>query len=347
MKITPIDIRHKEFKRSMRGYSEEEVDIFLDEVADDFEVLFKENIELQDEIHRLREKVAQYDTIKETLQKTLIGAQQQADAMQVNARKESELILKDAEIKARGIVAESYAEKQKVQQSITQLRQLEDDFRFKFKSLLEAHLNLLMEDEGSEDRRKARMAAAAEVRPAPEAAVAEDTAPHPGPSLEESVEQMPPAVPTSPLVIPEPEPEPEPVAASPVAAAVPVAPVAAAEQVSEPEPEVEPWFASEAAPVKKSPPQNARTMVLGPTDAYMSSAPETSRRQAQEVDDLDFGLDLDQPLSAVGPVAGDADEDPDPKGRKESSVRRFFFGSKGEDRGPGERKDRDDRDFDW
>lgn len=159
MKVTPIDIRHKEFRRAMRGYSEEEVDLFLDEVADDFEVLFKENIELQDEIHRLKEQVAQYDNLKETLQKTLISAQQQADETRANARKESELILRDAELQSRNIIADSYTEKQKVQQSVVQLRQAEDDFRFKFRSLLEAHLNLLMEDEASEDRRRFRDAA--------------------------------------------------------------------------------------------------------------------------------------------------------------------------------------------
>lgn len=151
MKITPIDIRHKEFKKAMRGYSEEEVDIFLDDVADDFEFLFKQNMELQDEVHRLREKVAQYESLKETLQKTLLAAQQQADATLANARKESELILRDAEMKARSIVAESYAEKQKVEQSIIQLKRLKDDFAFKLRSLLEAHLNLLAQADEAAD----------------------------------------------------------------------------------------------------------------------------------------------------------------------------------------------------
>jgi cell division initiation protein len=152
MKLTPIDIRHKEFRRAMRGYSEEEVDIFLDEVADEFERLFQANIELQDHVTRLDDQVAQFDNLKETLQKTLVSAQQQADEMRANARKEAELTLRDSELKARDIIADSYAEKQRVQQSLLQLRQVEEDFRFKFRSLLQAHLNLLKEDEESEDR---------------------------------------------------------------------------------------------------------------------------------------------------------------------------------------------------
>lgn len=154
MKLTPLDIRHKEFRRAVRGYSDEEVDVFLDEVADEFERLFQENIDARERIEQLEEHLAQYEGLKETLQQTLISAQQQAEEMKSNARKEAELILKDAGLKARDIVNESYQEKQSVQQSLTQLKQVEEDFRFKFRSLLEAHINLLSEDEGSEERRK-------------------------------------------------------------------------------------------------------------------------------------------------------------------------------------------------
>jgi cell division initiation protein len=153
MKLTPLDIRHKEFRRAVRGYSDEEVDVFLDEVADGFERLFQDNIELGERQRQLEEQVEQYERIKETLNKTLVSAQQQADETRSNAHKEADLILRDAELKARGIVNEAYAEKQKVQQSLIQLRQGEEDFRFKFRSLLEAHLNLLAEDEAAEDRR--------------------------------------------------------------------------------------------------------------------------------------------------------------------------------------------------
>ena len=54
MKLTPLDIRHKEFKRGMRGYADVEVDEFLDQVADEYERLFKENIDLQDRVEALR-----------------------------------------------------------------------------------------------------------------------------------------------------------------------------------------------------------------------------------------------------------------------------------------------------
>ena len=143
MKVTPLDIRRKEFKRSMRGYSDEEVDIFLDEVADEFERLFQENMELHDRMQRLEEQIAGHVQMKDALEKTLVSAQLQSDETRANARKESELILRDAELKARGIVNDSYGETQRVQQALIQLKHLEEDFRFKFRSLLEGHLKLL------------------------------------------------------------------------------------------------------------------------------------------------------------------------------------------------------------
>ncbi len=143
MKITPLDIRRKEFKRSMRGYSDEEVDVFLDEVADEFERLYRENGEMGERLTTLEEQIAGYMSIKETLEKTLVSAQMQSDEMRANARKEAELTLRDAEIKSRQIVNDSYGETQRVQQSLIQLKHLEEDFRFKFRSLLEAHLKLV------------------------------------------------------------------------------------------------------------------------------------------------------------------------------------------------------------
>ncbi len=152
MKLTPLDIRHKEFRRAVRGYSDEDVDVFLDEVADEFERVFQQNVELQDRLERLEQQVQQYESLRETLQNTLVSAQQQADETKANAHKEAELILKDAELKGRDLVNQSYTDKQKVQQALIQLRQIEEDFRFKFRSLLEAHLNLLTEDETSGER---------------------------------------------------------------------------------------------------------------------------------------------------------------------------------------------------
>lgn len=145
MKITPLDIRRREFKRALRGYSDEEVDMFLDEVADELELMLQENAELKERLNRAEEQIATYAQLRDALEKTLVQAQLQAEELRANARKESELILRDAQVKARSIINDSYVETRKVQQTLAQLTQLEEEFRFKFRSLLEGYLKLLDE----------------------------------------------------------------------------------------------------------------------------------------------------------------------------------------------------------
>ena len=145
MKLTPLDIRHKEFKRGMRGYADVEVDEFLDEVADEYERLFKENIDLQDRVESLEEKVAGYKRIEETLQKTLVNAQASAEEQKQNANKQAQLVLQDAELKARQLVNEAYSERQAIEQSMAKLRSAEEDFRFKFRQLLDGYLRQLQD----------------------------------------------------------------------------------------------------------------------------------------------------------------------------------------------------------
>jgi len=140
MKLTPLDIRHKEFKRGMRGYVDQEVDEFLDQIADEFERLFKENIDLGERIENLEEQVTRYRQLEETLKKTLVSAQQSAEELKQNATKESQLILRDAELKARQMVNESYADRQRLEGSLTKLRGIEEEFRIRFRQLLEGFL---------------------------------------------------------------------------------------------------------------------------------------------------------------------------------------------------------------
>lgn len=151
MKLTPLDIRHKEFKRGMRGYTEVDVDEFLDNVADEFERVFKENIELSERLDALQEQINHYRNIEETLQKTLVSAQQTAEGVKSSADKESQLILRDADMrardlvgeaerKARDLVNEAYVTKQAVEKETVVLQNAEADFRFKFRQLLEGYL---------------------------------------------------------------------------------------------------------------------------------------------------------------------------------------------------------------
>jgi cell division initiation protein len=148
MKLTPLDIRHKEFHRGMRGYADAEVDEFLDLVADEFERVFKQNLDLAERIEALQQQIEHYRGIEATLQKTLLSAQQSAEDMRSGANKEAQLVLRDAEVKARDTLSDAYAARQQVEREIVMLKSSEAEFRFKFRALLEGFLKQLAAAEG-------------------------------------------------------------------------------------------------------------------------------------------------------------------------------------------------------
>jgi cell division initiation protein len=143
MKLTPLDIHHKEFRLALRGYNQEEVDGFLDEVADEFERLFKENIDLSEKLDAANEKVRGYAEIEKTLHNTMLAAQQSAEDIKARALKEAELLLRDAEMKAKELVQGALSEKQKTQSEFMRIKTAEDDFRLRFREVLEEYMRQL------------------------------------------------------------------------------------------------------------------------------------------------------------------------------------------------------------
>lgn len=143
--ITPLDIENKEFKRGIRGYKEEEVDEFLDEVKEDFEKLYKENIELKDKINLFNEQVSKYKNIEETLKNTLIIAQSTAEEVNTNAGKKAHLIIEDAELKARKIIEDANNQVIEIRKEYEETRKEFKLFKSRFKALLENELKTIDE----------------------------------------------------------------------------------------------------------------------------------------------------------------------------------------------------------
>ncbi len=77
--LTPADIHNKEFSRGFRGYNEEEVDDFLDEIVYEFEELIKKNTRLAEDLELERKKTAQYQEMEKNLHETMDVAQKTAD----------------------------------------------------------------------------------------------------------------------------------------------------------------------------------------------------------------------------------------------------------------------------
>ena len=93
MRLTPMDITNKEFKKSLRGFDCEEVDEFLDKVVEDYEFIYKENSSLTEKIKANNDRIKHYEQIEETIQNTLLLAQNAAEQAKLVAQKEAEMIL--------------------------------------------------------------------------------------------------------------------------------------------------------------------------------------------------------------------------------------------------------------
>ncbi|PZE22636.1 DivIVA domain-containing protein [Paenibacillus xerothermodurans] len=147
MPLTPLDIHNKEFSRSFRGYDEDQVNEFLDLVIKDYEALIRENKDLQAQLTTIQERLDHFANIEETLSKTIIVAQEAADEVKTNSKKEAQLILKEAEKNADRIINESLAKSRKIAVEIEELKKQASIYRTRFRTLLEAQLELL----GKED----------------------------------------------------------------------------------------------------------------------------------------------------------------------------------------------------
>lgn len=143
--ITPLDIENKEFRRGLRGFKEEEVDEFLDEVKEDFEKLYKENIELKDKLSMMTEQINKYKNIEETLKNTLIVAQNTAEEVNTNAAKKAQLIIEEAEFRARKLVEEANNQVIDIRKEYEETRKSFKLFKGKFKGLLQNEIKIIDE----------------------------------------------------------------------------------------------------------------------------------------------------------------------------------------------------------
>ena len=132
MRITPHDIRQQQFTvRMFRGFNPQEVDAFLEDVADDYEALLKEAQLLKEQIAAQEERQRGVIERERTLQDTLVTTQRLTEEMKAAAKRESELIVREAELRGEKAVEAARGEEAKIRVEIQALkrtrRQLTED----------------------------------------------------------------------------------------------------------------------------------------------------------------------------------------------------------------------------
>ncbi len=143
MKLTPLDIKKQEFKKVMRGYDPVEVDTFMDMMADEFEEVLKQQKDTRDRSIELDTQLKDYKQIEKTLQQTLLQAQEVTGRTYESARKEAEVIVKEAEGRAARIVEQANSELVRINKDLAELRIRRESLIGRMRVLLSAELDLI------------------------------------------------------------------------------------------------------------------------------------------------------------------------------------------------------------
>jgi cell division initiation protein len=147
MSLTPLDIHNKEFTRSFRGYDEDEVNEFLDQVIKDYEKIIRDKKEAEEQVSELKDKIGHFNTIESTLNKSILVAQETAEDLKSNANKEAKLIIKEAEKNADRIINEALSKSRRLAIEVEELKKQAKVFRTRMKMIVQAQLDMIESDD--------------------------------------------------------------------------------------------------------------------------------------------------------------------------------------------------------
>ena len=151
MKVTPLDIQQKKFRVTFRGYERTEVEAFLDVVREEMEGLVREVTELREFHQTYNERMQDYRGREDTLKSTMITTHKLVEDLKENARKESALMVKDAEIKYQQTLERAREERLRLESEIVELRRRKHHFLEDMKKMIHMHLEMAHFEEGSSE----------------------------------------------------------------------------------------------------------------------------------------------------------------------------------------------------
>jgi cell division initiation protein len=144
MRLSAMDIRQQQFAvKLFRGFDPQEVDAFLDEVADDWEELGKENNLLKEQLTSLEEQKKATDEQNKTLQQTLVVAQKMAEEFRESSKRAADIVLREAQLQAEKLLEEARQEQTRLLGEVAALRQQRRQVSEELLSILRMHQRLV------------------------------------------------------------------------------------------------------------------------------------------------------------------------------------------------------------
>lgn len=152
--ITAMEINTKRFEQAKPGYKPEEVDEFLNQLADQISKMTKEKEDTEKKIEVLVESIRRYKADEEALKDAMIGAQKQARAVMEEARGKADAIISEAQqkaeqiisaanVKADEIIGSTAVRAQKEQETLERMQTAVTEFKSNLLSMYKSHLELI------------------------------------------------------------------------------------------------------------------------------------------------------------------------------------------------------------
>jgi len=143
MKITPIEIKEHRFKKTFRGYNQQEVKAFVDVVTETMEEIIKCNNSLEENLKTMTAKLDEHKDREKILREAITTAQKMVEDLKNNAKKEAELIISEARIQADSLIKKAHDRVIKLQDEIYELKKQRLAMQTSIKTIIEHHTNLL------------------------------------------------------------------------------------------------------------------------------------------------------------------------------------------------------------
>ncbi len=143
MRITPLDIRKQEFNKSMRGFDCDEVQAFLNTLADEYETVLIDNKQIRERVIEQGEKISEYRNMERALRDTLMTAERVMQDTRETASREGEVIVQEAQLKAKAILEECRLRTEELRREIIGLRKEKETYLARFRGLAEAQIQFI------------------------------------------------------------------------------------------------------------------------------------------------------------------------------------------------------------
>ena len=148
MRVTPLDIHQKQFRKRSKGFDPQEVRAFLQLLRKEMEDLLRENATLKEEARKIKNQVKEFTNLEVAMRDTLIKGQDSVNTFRENAEKSAELHAQEARNKAEELLKEHQQNVVKIHEDISELKRIRKSFKEEMEQLIESSLAWFINEEG-------------------------------------------------------------------------------------------------------------------------------------------------------------------------------------------------------